>query len=311
VRKKYGDTAAVVGELEKQQASESLALAAELTAAKQSVQDSVDVTSAANLKAANEREATDKKAKLEGDLIALREDFEATQVVKQELALFEMEQALGQENLTEGERYKIKEEYAAKKEELDKASAEKEKQLAKDVTEATKQVATQGLAAAQGLSDAFFGAKLAKVKKGSAEELALEKKKFEVNKKLQIAQAIMQGTQATLAAFASGSAIPIVGAVTGPVFATAAAVTAGLNITKIKNTSFTGGGGSEAPAVATPSVTAPSVTTAPTQQVQGADAVTQTLGLQGSGSTKVVIVDSEIKAALDRNEQTKVVSSFG
>ena len=249
----------------------------------------------------------------EKDLIGAKyktivENFEAEQEIKKELAEFEMEEALLAENLTEGEKLKIREEYLAKIDAINQESADKEKQRQKDIQEAGKQVLTMGLEATQNLSDAFFDMKMAKVKKGSAEELKLEKQKFEVNKKLQIAQAIMQGVQATQAAYASGSAIPIVGAVTGPLFAAAAAATSALNIAKIKGTTFE----SNSTTTSTPTATTPSVNV---PEVQGQDTVTtQTQGLQGSAPqpiTKVVMVDSELKASLGNNQQVSIVSNVG
>jgi hypothetical protein len=111
------------------------------------------------------------------------------------------------------------------------------------------------LAQTQILSDLFFANKLSKAKKGSAEETAIAKKQFEVNKVLQIANATMQGAQAVLAAYASGSAIPIIGAVAGPLYAVAAGLVAIKNIQTIKNAQFGGG----TPSVDTGSTSAPSM----------------------------------------------------
>ena len=113
------------------------------------------------------------------------------------------------------------------------------------------------LAQTQILSDLFFAQKLSKAKKGSAEETAIAKKQFEVNKALQIANATMQGAQAVLAAYASGSAIPIIGAVAGPLYAVAAGLVAIKNIQTIKNSQFGGG----TPSVEAGSTSAPSLPT--------------------------------------------------
>jgi cell shape-determining protein MreC len=78
------------------------------------------------------------------------------------------------------------------------------------------------------------------------EEQDFAKKKFEIDKKQQIAAAVIQGIQAVLSAYSSGSAIPVVGAVTGPVFAALAAVAAAKNIQAIKSTTYQGGGGAPA-----------------------------------------------------------------
>ena len=91
-------------------------------------------------------------------------------------------------------------------------------------------------------SEAYEAAK----KRQLGEEEAFAKKKFEIDKKQQIAAAVIQGIQAVLSAFSSGSAIPVVGAVTGPAFAALAAIAAAKNIQAIKSTTFQGGGGAPA-----------------------------------------------------------------
>lgn len=128
---------------------------------------------------------------------------------------------------------------------------------AKDRIDGGFALAKTSLESTQALSDIFFANKLSKVKKGSAEETAIAKKQFEVNKALQIAQAVMQGAQAVLAAYASGSAIPIVGAVAGPLYAVAAGLVAIKNIQTIKNAQF-GGGASSAPDTSAGNVSIPS-----------------------------------------------------
>lgn len=114
----------------------------------------------------------------------------------------------------------------------------------------------RALSAVDDVSNFFFDKKRKKLQEGSAAELAIAKKQFEINKKIQIGQAIFQGIQATLAAYSSGSAVPIVGAVTGPIFAAAAAVQAAVQIAKIKSQTFEGssGGAVSAPSASTPNV---------------------------------------------------------
>ena len=255
----------------------------------------------------NEQQRKDDKAFLEGKLIEMREDFELTQKLKLDLAKLEMDQTLAQTDLTEGEIFKIKQEYKQKVDNINQETADKEVERQKNLLKATEAILGMGLNAAQGLADAFFDYKISKAKKGSEEELKLEKRKFEINKKLQIAQAIVQGIQATLAAYSSGVAIPVVGTVAGPAFAAAAALTSALSIAKIKNTQFEGGGSE----TSTPSVSAPSVNI--TQPNQQQDNGTLTEGLPGSeGETvKVVMVDSDLKAALEDNSQVSVVSNIG
>ena len=118
----------------------------------------------------------------------------------------------------------------------------------------------------------------------------------------------MQGVQAVQAAFASGSAIPVVGAVTGPAFAAAAGIAALGNIAKIKATTFQGGG-----SIGSTSVTPPSVPTATDLDNEtDTDTTTLTEGLEGSQQDiKVTLVDSEVKQALQADKKVNVISTVG
>ena len=141
----------------------------------------------------------------------------------------------------------------AKKEALDRESMQNSIAMA--------QATTDGL---QSLSDLFFQVKTANLQKGSAAELRAAKQQFKINKALAISNATIQGVQAVLNAYSSGSAIPIVGAVTGPLFAALAGITVAANIAKIGRSKFdiggSGGGGSvgSIPSVSAPSIAPPS-----------------------------------------------------
>tara|TARA_R110002126_G_scaffold62250_4_gene160406 strand:+ start:7457 stop:9868 length:2412 start_codon:yes stop_codon:yes gene_type:complete len=315
---KFGDDTALMAELKLQQASEIAKSDAEIAATKKANDKLITDQEILDKAAIDEAIRVDKKAGLELDLLLMAEDFEARMEVQRELNALELEEKLLNEDLTENEIALIKEKYRIQEEALDEEQAEKKKQLAKDVAAATQQTAEQGLAAITNISDILFEDQLNKAEKGSSAELAIKKKQFEVNKKLQIAQAIMQGVQAVQAAYSSGSAIPIVGAVTGPLFAALAGVGSILNINKIKNTKFDSGG---AGAVSAPSVSAPSIPSA--SSVLGDDTSTTTAGLPGSGtegqagavssqpSIKVNIVDSEMKASLDKAAKVEALSTIG
>ena len=69
------------------------------------------------------------------------------------------------------------------------------------------------------------------------------RKQFAIGKALQLANATVQGTQAVLAAFASGVATPIIGPATGAAFAAIAGAVAAANIAKIAATQYKGAGG--------------------------------------------------------------------
>jgi hypothetical protein len=125
-------------------------------------------------------------------------------------------------------------------------------------TFAIAQASNDGL---QSLSDLYFMVKTRNLKKGSAEELKAAKQQFKINKALAITSATIQGVQAVLAAYSSGSAIPVVGAVTGPLFAALAGVTVAANIAKIASAKFNegggGGGGASVPAPSAPNIAPP------------------------------------------------------
>lgn len=190
--------------------------------------DKIDVEVKANAKIAEEQKKTQdeiNKAKID----ALQKNIDEGGGLKAQKALLDeqMNQELSVVGLTEEEKDKIREKYRKKNKEAELQAVSE-----------TAGYAMQGLNSIQGLSDSIFAAKMSKLEKGSAAEEKVAKKQFEINKKIQIAQAVIQGVQAVLAAYSSGSAIPVVGAVTGPLFAGLAAVSVAANIAKIKNSKF-------------------------------------------------------------------------
>jgi hypothetical protein len=103
--------------------------------------------------------------------------------------------------------------------------------------------AEQGLSAFSALTDAVFANRANKVKKGSAEEEALAKKQFKVNKTLQLAGATIDASKAITASLASAP-VAVLG-VPNPagIASLALAITQGVSqIAKIKSIQFQGGG---------------------------------------------------------------------
>lgn len=200
-------------------------------------QKRADATAKGNKKLEDDRRALDKKYQAEEDA--------------EKAALDER----NKKALDEKHKAQIEQDNQDVKDFQDKEAAKEQHQ--KDVVNAGFEITKTSLESTQALSDIFFANKLSKAKKGSAEETAIAKKQFEVNKALQIAQAVMQGAQAVLAAYASGSAIPIVGAVAGPLYAVAAGLVAIKNIQTIKNAQF-GGGAPPAPDTNAGNVSIPS-----------------------------------------------------
>ena len=84
-------------------------------------------------------------------------------------------------------------------------------------------------------------------KKRFEEEKQLRKEQFEISKKLQISNAIIQGAQAVLAAFSSGAAVPIAGITLGPINAAIAGAIAAAKLAVISNQQFTAAEGGVVP----------------------------------------------------------------
>lgn len=203
--------------------------------------DEIRAASEESLKAVQARAEAEIMAELEknralAELATLRNEND----LGAQLALLEAQKQieLSNKELTELEKSVIEERYRKQRESAEEASAERRKAIERQVMEATQ----QGLESIGSISDFVFDLQQRHLKDGSAAEERAAKLKFEINKKLQIAQAIQQGYQATLAAYASGSAIPVVGSVTGPLFAIAAAAVALKKVNEIRSTSFSGGG---------------------------------------------------------------------
>ena len=137
-----------------------------------------------------------------------------------------------------------------KLEENEKRQVEITKKANQDKLNSGLDLAKQGLASIQAVTDVAFEAKLKKVKKGSKEEEKLMRQQFALNKKMQLAGAIVDGAKAVIASLASA---PIaIGVVPNPVGIASLAFTVAAslaNVAKIASTQFEGGGaGGETPA---------------------------------------------------------------
>lgn len=135
---------------------------------------------------------------------------------------------------------------AAKKAQANRDLEAREIEGAKLLEQEKFAIALNGLNAVQQVSDVFFAFKSSKLKKGSAEELELAKKAFNVNKALQIATATVSGFQAVQNAFTTANLSPITTVFPAYPFIQAglAGVFSAANIAKIAASKFEGGGGS-------------------------------------------------------------------
>ena len=102
----------------------------------------------------------------------------------------------------------------------------------------------QGLQALDDLNSLLTDAAVKKAGDNEAAAEKARKKGFERSKKLQLTMAIIQGVQGVMAAFTAGSSMGPAGVVMGPLMAALAAVTAGINVAKISQMKYEGGGAS-------------------------------------------------------------------
>ena len=142
------------------------------------------------------------------------------------------------------------------------------------------------------------------VKDAGSNEAAAEaarKKGFERSKKLQITMAVISGIQGVMSAFTAGSSMGPAGVVMGPLMAALAAVTAGINIAKIKATKYEGGGGGGSPSV--PS-SVPNPASFNVVGDSGTNQIAETLGQQNANPTKTYVVAGDVTSAqsLERNK---------
>jgi hypothetical protein len=200
-------------------------------------------------------EQRDLKAKSELQLIAAGEDATKQLEAKQAALATQRDIELSNTELTESERAAIKARYA-------KQSADLDEQFEANKQQAILEIAKQGLQGAQNLSDLFFTAKMAKVKKGSKEEEDLARKQFNINKALQLGLATIDGFKAISASLAS-SPVAIGPAPNPAGIASLAfvAISTAATIAKIASSQFKGGGGAGGGGGEMPSVGSPSIPT--------------------------------------------------
>jgi hypothetical protein len=137
-----------------------------------------------------------------------------------------------------------------------------------------------------------------------ANEAAAEKarkKGFERSKKIQITMAVIQGVQGVMSAFTAGSSMGPAGVVMGPLMAALAAVTAGINIAKIKATKYEGGGGGGGASVPQ---SVPNPASFNVVGDAGTNQIAETLGQQNMNPQKAYVVSGDVTSAqsLERNK---------
>jgi hypothetical protein len=252
---------------------------------------------------------TNEKASLEAKILNLRADFEAEQGAKKELADLELAQALQNQELTNGEIEKLKAEHEIKIQALNEETKNKEIENQKAIRDAGFEIANNSLSSIQSLTDTVFSIKQSGLKKGSEEELKSAKKQFEINKQMQIAQAIINGAQSVTAIL---SVPDFTMGVASAIRIASAGLATVATIAKISSTKFE----SNSPTSVAPP-TPPSTTNNATNNQQGNSVnmnggFTNTINATDmSTGIKVTVVDSEIKAVMDNSQKTNVLSTIG
>lgn len=309
--KKYGEDTMLIKQLTIKQIDEEAKLIEETNAKNKAAKDVLTDKQIEEDQKAFDKVQAGKRAQIEGKLIQMRDDFEARQLLEAEFALFERTQALLAKDLTEGEKFKIDQQYKQKIAELEKEASDRTLATEAEKVAAMKGIYESGFSAISSLSEGIFAVRIANAEAGSAKELELQKKAFEFNKKMQIAQATIAGIQGVQAAFTTASASPFA-AIPGYAIGMAAAAGAVAlgNILKIKATTFQGGGsvgGGGGGSVTPPSIGAPNNGAG----APNSDTTTLTGGLSGGQGIKVTLVDSEVKQALTDSAKVDIISMVG
>jgi hypothetical protein len=161
------------------------------------------------------------------------------------------------------------------------------------------------------LTDLVSTIEMEGLKKGTAEYEAAARRKFEINKALQISSAIITGIQSVLSAYSSGMTPPLGNPATATFYAITAGITAAANIAKIASTQYK--------STSTASANTGSNPTAPNTQAPSLSAPS-TIGLGQMGIApqkeqfnwqKVYVVESDIRNTTNKVEVIENRSVLG
>jgi len=232
------------------------------------------------IKKLKEEEFKDAQGYLEAELIANENNFQA----KRDLLELQREQELSNKELTEGEITAIEAKYAKQRKEINKQEQDLKLQAVQNT-----------LTTIGNLAQLFAG-----------ESEAQQKKAFEIQKAVGIAQTTIDTYKSATAAYSSLAGIPVVGPALG-IAAAAAAVTAGLlNVKQIASQQFEGGGavgGGGNPYSGAGGGGATSSVISPNFNIVGNAQATNPLAGLGGQPIQAYVVSGEVTTAqnLDRN----------
>lgn len=134
LKKKYGANTELELQLKEKQKNELLTLDDEQAKVEREKLDKITQEK-------KDREQTDRVAELEGRLIQMKGEFEAEMEIKEELAIVERDRLLANQELTDGERFKIEQEFNAKMIALDDERTAEDIKNAEATLQARKELA--------------------------------------------------------------------------------------------------------------------------------------------------------------------------
>lgn len=284
--KQYGENTELLKQLDLQQANERQALLDKQEEDKKK-KDAEEVKKAQDL--AN----TDAKARLEAELINMRDDFEARMELERELALLELEQALQNKELTDGEKLKLEAEYQEKLKGIKDQEVENEK------------VRTEAIRASRmellGAVSSAIGAMAGLAREGSKTQKALALTELAINTGIGFANGLRIAQQSA-AATGPGAAFAF------PIFY-AQQIAAVLGAAKQARSIMKAGGGGD---VQPPSIAAPAQAPQAPQPNQNGGTSTLTAGLSGSGQgMKVYVVEHDITQQQQQSSKVDALATYG
>lgn len=280
LKKQYGERADLISTLTTQQSYEQRILEQKIQA-----EVSAETKAAQDAQAAQDIES--KKAALEAKLIEARDDFQAEQALRIELAQMERDQAIADKNATEGEKYKATAEYDQKIADLDKARADREQVTNEAIAQSRQSLALS-------LSGAFNQI-AALTREGSAAQKAAALTDIAINTAVGFVNGLRIAQQTAIAA-GPGAALAF------PIFL-ATQVGAVLSAANKAREILKGGPSVSAPSSGGSSGSAP----APVQNALTGNNTTNTTIIPGAAS--VLVVDS-FKKVDQQQTATQAVATF-
>lgn len=203
------------------------------------------------------------------------------------------------------DQIKLEDEASANFDKLNQTQIDKSKNTHEQIAANRQVIEQDSFNAAKGLSDAFFSIQINNAKGNAKQIEALQKKKFEVDKAFQVAQATMDGIRSVTGALAQTATL-------GPgavILAIANGVLAAANVAKILAVQYNGSGGGSGSDVSAP----PSVNAAPPPPPQfiqqGGNPATGN-NLQNSQPIRAYVVETDVTSSQDHVGKIKNQAGF-